>query len=906
MPHESQAPAWRRYLRFWRADVAADIDDELRFHFESRAEELRARGCAPEEIERMIAEEFGDVDATRRRLREIGERVEQRRERLHWWRQVGADMRYAARGLRATPVFTVGVVLTLAMGIGAAALMYGTMRRLLIQPPPHVAAPEQLAKLYVNYQQGDDSTRTFDRFSYPFYERLRDGARTLASVATYQDGVELAVGTGPDARMVRATLVSGGFWRTLGTRAALGRVIADEEAHPATGARVLVLGHAFWQRRFGGDSAVVGTTLRLKGQPYEIIGVAPRGFRGVELTDTDVWLPLFASADGEPRPASWHTFASSSNVKLVVRPVSSVPPRHVAEELYHLFASLHAEDEASRPAGARPRLRSSVTLERFSGALASNGRRLPEATVVVWLVGVAFVLLAIACANVASLLLLRALRRRREIAVRLALGMSRRRLAAMLFIESALVAALGGAASAAVIVWGGAWVRRVLLTDMVGESAGFDWPVLAVAAGSVVVVALLTGLVPVLQTRGDVSAWLQEGSQHGATRRSRLYWGLLVAQTALSAVLLVGAGLFVRSLHSVTTADIGLDTERALMLRIDFQGTGRSGHDVIAFFERALERVRTVPGVESASLAQQAPLRGARGMGLRLQPGGEPFNTARGSPLGNYVADGFFDATGMRIVSGRGLTAADRGGAPVVVVNQAMAAAAWPGRTPLGECLFRSAARNTCVRVVGVVRNAHTFRVREEQRPFLYVPLDSTVDDRVLLVRVAIGVRGMKGTLGRVLRELDPGLPYVDVQTLGEALDPEIRPWRLGATVFTAVGVIAALLAALGLYTAVAYSVTQRTREIGVRVALGAAAPAVVRLVLGDGMRIAAVGVTVGLLLAALGSRWIAALLFETSPRDPAVLAGVGIALLLVAFLASLLPAWRAVRVNPAEALRAD
>ena len=902
-----QVPKWRRYLRFWRADVDADVDDELRFHFEARAEELRARGLAPEAAARQIAEEFGDLETTRRGLREIGERRERRRERLGWWHQLHTDVAYALRGLRAAPLFTTGVVLTLAVAIGAAALMYGTMRRLLLEPPPHVAAPAQLARPYFHYARAGDSLHTTDRLSYPFYERVRDGARSLAAVAAYDPDVELAVGTGPDARMVRATLVSAGFWRALGTRPAFGRFIADEETHPATGARVVVLSYAFWRRHYGGDPAVVGRTLQVKGQPYRIVGVAPRGFRGVELMQTDVWLPLFAQADGDRRPASWHTFASSSNLKFVVRPRPAVSRPTVTAELSRAHALLMEEAERPLPPELRGRARTYVTLAGLTGALGPDGRRIPEGTVAVWLVGVAGVLLAIACANVASLLLLRALRRRREIGVRLALGMSRGRLAALLFVESAVLALLGGLAAAAVVAGGGVWVRRVLLPGMAGERAGVDWPTLALSVGAVAAAALLTGLAPVLQTRRDVAAGLRNGAQHGATRRSTLYWGLLVSQTALSAVLLVGAGLFLHSLHRVTTTDLGLDPDRSLVVGVDFAGTGRSGREVIAFFERALERVRAVPGVESASLAVSAPLRTSRGGLLRVQPGGEWVRTAQGGPLVNYVADGFFEATGMRLARGRGFVPADRGGAPVVVVNETLAAAAWPGRSPLGACAYLSSAPGTCARVVGVVRDARTFQVREEQRPWVYTPLDPTdVDKRVLLVRVAPGARGMDGTLRRALRELDPALPYVDAERLGEVLDPQIRPWRLGAAVFTAFGALAALLAALGLYTAVAYAVTQRTREIGVRVALGAAAPAVVRLVLGDGLRVAATGVALGLALALVGGGRLADLLFDTSPREPAILAGVGLLLLVVASVASLAPARRAARVNPTEALRAD
>ncbi|AHG88864.1 permease [Gemmatirosa kalamazoonensis] len=900
-------PKWRHFLRFWRADVDADIDDELRFHFEQRIEDLRARGHSAQDATRIAHEEFGDEAATRRGLREIGERVERRRERMRWWRQLLADLRYVLRGLRRTPTFTAGVVLTLAIGIGAAASMYGTMRRLLLEPPPHVAAADRVARPYFHYERAGDSARTFDQLSYPFYERVRTEARTLAGVAAYSPGNSLTVGVGADARMVHATFVSAGFWRTLGTRPALGRFIADDEAHPATGARVVVLGHAFWQRRFGGDPAVVGTTLHVKGLPYRVVGVAPRGFRGVDLTDTDVWLPLFTEADGQGRPATWHTFASSSNLKFVVRPRPDVPPARVAAELSRLQKLLVEEEDRTFPSQYRSHFRTHVSLGPLTGAAGFDGRRIPEATVAAWLVGVAGVLLAIACANVASLLLLRALRRRREIAVRLALGMSRRRLAALLFVESAALALSGGVAAAMVIAVGGAWVRRVLLPGMIAESAGVDWHTVALFAGTVVAAAVLTGLVPVLQTRRDVAAGLRDGAQHGATRRSSLYRGLLVSQSALSAVLLVGAGLFVRSLHRVTTMDLGLDPDHSFVVRIDFTGTGRPGPDVMAFHERALERLRAVPGVRSASVSVSAPLRTAQGGSFRLQPAGEVLSTSKGVPFVNYVSDGFFDASGMRIASGRGFLPADRGGAPVVVVNEALARVAWPGRSPLGECVYPTWAPDACARVVGVVRNAHTFQIREDQRLWLYVPLDPTdVGDRVLLVRAAPGARGMERTVERVLRELDPGLPYVDVHRLGDALDPQIRPWRIGAAVFTAFGALAALLAALGLYAAVAYAVAQRTREIGVRIALGAARPAVARLVVGDGLRIAAVGVGMGLVLALVGARWVADLLFDTSPREPTVIAAVAVSLLGVAAAASLVPARRATRVNPTEALRAD
>ncbi|HEU4631807.1 MAG TPA: ADOP family duplicated permease [Gemmatimonadaceae bacterium] len=904
----SHVPAWRRYLRFWRPDVRADIDDELRFHFDTRIAELRAHGLSADEARRRTIEEFGDEHATRQRLEEIGHRMERRRARFLWWDAARADLRYALRGLASSPLFTGTVVLTLAIGIAAATTMYGVMRRLLIQPPPGVAAPEQVRKVYFGHKRPGDSLRIGDGFSFDFFELARDRARTIADIGAYMPDVELAVGDPGEARIAQATLVSGGFWRTLGARPALGRFIADDEAHPATGARVVVLGHAFWQRHFGGDPDVVGTTLRVKGLPYRIVGVAPRGFRGVELGDTDLWLPLFAYADGDRSRREWWTGSFGLSFVTRVSPAATLPQagadlarlRRTAEDRYNR----RFLGDAAAPAPLRP-----VALAPVTGALGDDMQPIPEATVSIWLVGVAFVLLAIAAANVASLLLLRAMRRRREIAVRLALGMSRRRLAALLFTESLLLAVLGGVASTVLVIGGGAWVRRTLLSAMAWESAGVDWRMLALAAACTIGAAALAALAPALQARRDAVAGWRDGGQRGGARRTPLQRLLLASQTALSVLLLVGAGLFLRSLQRVASLDLGLDTRDVLTVEVDFTGSGRTGPERMAFFERALERLRTLPGVRAASLALEPPLSDSHmGMVIRFSGASDWFRPDNGGVVGNRVADRFFDATGMQLLQGRPITAADRTGPRVAVVNEALARAGWPDRSPVGDCVYTSSARDVCTEIVGVVKDARTFALLEPAPSYaVYVPLaPDVVDSRVLLVRRDPAVRGMEATVRRALRELDPGLPYVDVRVLGDVLNPEIRPWRLGATLFTTFGVVAMLLAALGLYAAVAYAVAQRTREIGVRVAVGATAGSVVRLVLGDGARVALIGIAAGLGLALLGAPFIADLLFDVSPRDPLVLASVGGGVLLAALLASLLPARRAARVDPVTALRAD
>jgi predicted permease len=903
----TNTPRWRRYLRFWRPDVGGDIDDELRFHFESRAADLRALGVPADEVSRRIAEEFGDERATRERLLEIGHRRETKRARMLWWDAAWSDLRYALRGLRTNALLTVTIIATLAIGIGATAAMYGVMRRLLLALPPHVAQPEALGKVYFRATPKDDAPYVLDRFSYPFYEQLHGRMRTLSGVGAYlNEGV--VVGSGRDAQAVRSTMTSAGFWRTLGVAPVAGRLIADDESHPAHGARVVVLSHAFWQLRYAGDHGAVGQTLLVNGRPYRIVGVTPRGFRGVELYPTDVWLPLFAYEDGSGEAVTWHTDTDTRWLSYVVRLGPGVTRAQAEADASAQFRA-HADDIArsAQPESFDP---TNIHLPALTGGLDDRMTRRPEATVSVWLVGVAGLLLAIASANVAGLLLLRALRRRREIAVRLALGMSRRRLAALLFIESGLLAALGAAASILVVVWGRAWVDRVMLSSLSGERPGFDWPMLGIAAACTVSTAIVTGLVPLLQIRGTITAGLREGGQYGSARRSWMHRGLLVGQTALSTVLLVGAGLFLSSLHRISSLDLGMDVQNVLAVSVDFTGTDRPVRDQMAFFERALDRVRALPGAQAASVAMQAPLRGARAGSFKLPGAAKPvFDRSGAAPWMNFVSDGFFDATGMRIVRGRGFTSSDRTGPPVMIVNEGLAALAWPGQSGIGECVFADEGpKNVCTTVVGIVANARSFRLVEENHPWLYLPLAPDEGDRrVLLVRVAPGdADRMTGTVRRAVQELESNVPYVGVSVLGDMLNPDMRPWRMGATLFTAFGILAAMLAALGLYSAVAYAVTQRTREIGVRMAVGAVAGDVMRLIVADGLRIAIVGVTLGLIIAVSASGRLRDLLFETSPRDPIVLAIVGGGLIALAVLASLAPARRASGVNPATALRGD
>jgi predicted permease len=793
------------------------------------------------------------------------------------------------------------VVLTLALGIGAVATMYAVMGRLMHQPPPHVTQPERAARLYFHYQEPGKPRMTNSAWFHCVEDRLRAEARTLRHVAAYTSFL-VSVGAGVDAAQARATVVSPGFWATLGTGAASGRLFADEEAGRYTGARVAILGHAFWQQRYGADPAVIGRTLHVRGTPFEIVGVTPRGFRGVELNDVDLWLPLSAYT------RSGRNWQSDTELKYVVRFNPNVTAAQVDADLSRVVSDVVDEDAGcERSSAAAPAARLSVTAAPLPGALDDDMQPIAEARLAYWLAGVAAALLVVATANVASLLLVRALRRRREIAVCLALGMSHRRLASQLFVESAVLALLGALAGTTLAFWGGALMNRVLVPTLSWEpSDTLDLSWVALIAACVIGSTVLGGLAPLLQAPADPFRALQDGAARVTARRGRLHGALLVAQTALSVVLLTGAGLFLRSLHNIGSLDLGLDTDDALVATVDFEGSGRPPREVAAFYERALERSQMLPGVERASLATSIPLRRARAGSIRpvdrtehlTGPGGE-------ATYVNFVAPGFFETTGTRIVEGRDFLPHEREGAPVVVVNEATAHAGWPGRSPLGECVEVEDA-DSCVTIIGVVENSRRFFLAESPALLFYRPLSREAEDRwrALFVRIAPDARNVKTLLTQAVQALEPNLPFVRVQTLGDALDPQIRPFRVGARVFTAFGILATVLAALGLSGAVSYSAVQRTHEIGVRMAVGARATDVFGLVVSDAVGVVLAGVFIGTTINLIAGRWISDLLFEVSPRDPAVLAGVNGLLTAMAFLATLLPSLRAARVDPVVALR--
>jgi len=818
------------------------------------------------------------------------------------------DIRYALRGLARTPGFVCAVVVTLALGIGANTTMFGVLDVLLLRPPAHVERADRVVRAYFRRPVRGEGLSTRPNTSLPAYESLRDGAPQFASVAVLRP-TTMSLGRGPEARQVAVTLVTHTFFPTLGVAPALGRFFgADEDRVGAQG--VAVVSYGFWQGRLGGDRTALGRPLRIGRGTYTVIGVAPSGFTGVDLAGPDVWLPVYAAVE-ESIPAVALTSRDYRWVRVIARLRDGVRAQDAGA-----LATL-----AFRRAAAASERRSDTLYSVLLGPVqAARGPSVTSDTKVsLWIGGVAALVLLVACANVANLLLARGIRRRREIAIRLGLGAGRNQVLRLLVVESMLLGLAGGAAALLVAVWGGALVRGLLLPGLSDDSTVLDWRVLAFTASLSLLAGLLAGVAPALRSsRADLSHALRSGARDVTTTRVRLRGALLAAQVAFTLVLLVGAGLFVRSLRGVQALDLGVDLVRVLRAQVDTRAAGLDNRASNALYMRLLERARTIPGVEHAAATVGSPFGTNLGTDLRVSGRDSLPQLPTGGPFFNAVTPEYFAALGIRIVRGRGFTEADgQDSARVTVVGQTFARLVWPGEDPVGKCLYVGDDQTTCVQVVGVVSNARLSELVEGPVLQYYLPVTRgsagntntviNVDGMTdLLIRTRSPARDAAAAVQRALQGAEPGLPYVRVETLDESVAPLQRSWRMGATMFTAFGLLALAIAAVGVFGVTAYTVSQRTREIGVRIALGAQPRSVVRLVLRQGIRAAVAGAAVGLLGALALGRAVASLLYGVAPADPLVLGAVTAALLTVATLAAWLPARRAARVDPIIALQAE
>ena len=883
-----------------RGAVERELDDELRFHLERETEKLMRLGMSHDDATRQARLAFGGVERIKDDARDA--------RGVALLETVAQDLRYAARGLRAKPGFAAAVVLTFGLGLGANAAMFGLVDRLMFRSPEFLRDPSRVHRVYLSFTtRGKESVE--NSFEYTRYRDLARWTTSLDATAAFAQRT-LAIGSGEDARETPVGTVSASYFTFFDAAPALGRFFAASEDTIPAGATVVVLSYGFWQTRYAGSPAVLGKTIQIDRTTFTIIGVAPEDFTGVaDGAPLSMWIPITTFAGVVHTGETQHSYYKDYSwgwMQMLVRRKPNVSIEAAAADLttaYQRSVVAEAALDHSTPhlESSRPRaLAGPIQFQR--GPLAGRDGR-----IITWVSGVSLIVLLIACANVANLMLARALRRRREIALRVALGVRRSRLLAQLLTESLLLGSLGGLAGIAIAASGSRILESVFLRGEALLGVVTDWRTLGFCAAVALTAGVLTGLAPALQAgRGDVALALKAGAREGTFQRSRLRAALLVVQGTLAVVLLVGAGLFVRSLRNVRALRIGFDVDPVLVVYHELRGTKLSDDQQAVLARRLEERARAIPGVETATRSLTLPFWDSWSVGLYVTG----IDSVR--RLGRFSLQGgsptFFRAMGTRIVRGRGFSAEDVKNAPrVMVVSEAMARALWPGRDALGQCIRVQADTMPCTTVVGIAENIKSRSLTEDAGLNYYLPIEQFHPESAnLIVRVHGDARDYVETVRRTLQAEMPGSAYVITHAMREVMGPQERSWQTGATMFVAFSALALVLAAIGLYGVIAFDVAQRTQELGVRIALGAQVGDVLRLIVGAGLRFAVVGVAVGIGIALLASRFVAPLLFGVSPRDPLVLGGVGVLLLGVAAVASGIPAWRATRVDPNTALRTE
>jgi len=813
---------------------------------------------------------------------------------LHWSpRMLGHDFKFAWRMFVRRPGFTAVAVLILALGIGANTTIFSWIESVVLTPLPGVPAQNRLVVV-----RGVTGARDNLSMSYPNFQDLRaariDG---LQDVMAFRIAAMNARTTGEPIR-VFGELVTPNFFEVLGVRPAIGRGFRADEGETPGREPVVVVSHGFWTRTLNGDPAAVGRTITVNSQALTVIGVTPPEFRGsVAGLSLDLFVPMtlqkhFLSGDRlVQRGNSW--------MQVYTRLQDGVPYSH---------AQAGIRVAGQRLAAAYPEINKGRDLR--AGTLSEDGASGLLMPVMATLMGVVGLVLLIACANLAGLLLARSAGRQREVALRFAVGASRGRLVRQMLVENLLLAGAGGAAGLLLAWWTSGMMRFFVPPTPypVALDATLSPRVIGFAIALTAVTAIISGLLPALRgSRTDVAASLKASAPTNAGGgRGWLRQGLVVSQVALSLLLLVCAALFVRSLSRAQTMDTGYSTRQGFVASIDLLAGGYDQARGIAFYRQALDRLAALPGVERVSLATAMPLDFGSGSDMGVDVDG--YVPREGEPMHAYynrVGPDYFETLGVDIVEGRGITSRDVSGQPqVVVINETMARRFFQGRTAVGGIIrFGSGP----VTIVGVARDGKYGQLNEAPKSYLYLPvMQSFRPDSLVIVKSSVDPSIVIPAVQRELGAMDADLPLFDVRTIEEHRQVGVFIPRMASTLLGMFGILALILAVVGLYGVIAYTVTQRTREIGVRVALGAARGDVAWLVMRQGLLLAGIGLAIGLVLSFGAGQLLSKQLVGTSGADPVSFAGTAGLLLLVAALASALPARRAAALDPLVALRRD
>ena len=871
-------------------DPRADIDEEIRLHLQARIDHLVAQGLTPEAARSEALRRFGDLDRGRAALYAQADRATRRQrvaDRLDALRQ---DLRYVVRSLGRQPVFTVGVIATLALGIGLNAAIFGVADRVLFRAPAGVERAGDVRQLEtLDLAAGREPARNIV-FSYP-------QARAVIDAGVLEQGAvtsRIRMLAGADGRDVAIAYADASFLPMLGVRLAAGRFFDPREGAPGADLAVAVVSYDFWQRALAG--APMGkATLTVIGRAYTVIGVTARGFTGIDLDPVDAWLPLGVAdfgrgfVNGVVIP--WYRTDMMRAVRVLGRVTATQSDEVATSRVSAAFV------QARGPGGvAAARVFLQPIVPAGGGTITEASRRL-----LARLTGVAAIVLLIACANATHLLLARGLGRHREIATRLAIGASRARVWRLLMIESVVLALAGGVAAAVCGGWAAEALRVVVFPESRWVASTIDARSIALTFALAAAAGLVCGLAPAAQaTAPDVASAIRTG-RGGSVRRTRFTRAtLLTVQTALSVLLLVASGLLVSSLVRLNRVSLGFDPDGLVTASI--VATTFPGERGPAAMPAAVlaDRVRAaVPGAE-ISIVTPAPF-GATRRDSILVPGSTFEADPREAPQVMDVDPRYFPLMRTRVLWGRTFTADDAHGEPVTIVNEAMRRNYWGATLPPGACVLPYG--NPCARVVGVVEDLHEAPAGATPAMRYYMPLTEYSNPNTIVVRAA-GVPAAD-TAARIKAVLPAG-QRATIDVVPERIARALRPWHAATLLFVALGVVSLALACAGIYSIVSYSASERLHELGVRVALGATPVELLRLVIGGGLRFAVIGGVLGLAAAAAGGQLLSSLLYDISPFDPRVYAVAFVSLLIAGVGAMLPPALRASRVDAVVALREE
>jgi predicted permease len=907
---------------FRRAQAEQDLDEELRYHLNKEAQRNIASGMTPEEARRAALRSLGGLEQVKEECREA--------RGVQLIHDTSKDVRYGLRMLRRNPGFTLVAVISLGLAIGANTTVFTLVDAMLLKMLP-VKNPQELVlftwvsgpKLMARAVWGpptydQDGRRVSNTFSYAAFRQFQDQHSTLSDLFAFQPLEQLNVRLGADAEIASGQLVSGEYYTGLGVHAALGRLV-DASDDRTGAASVAVISHAYWQRRFGRDPAVVGATIEINNTPFTVIGVAPSEFHGtLEVgSDPDLSIPLtqepLVRAGGPENsslgdPSYWWL-----NVMGRLKPGVSAEQARASMEAIFQQSAAEGWSASGEPGGERDLPRLKLT----SGSQGLTELRKEYSHSLLILVAIVGLVLLAACANVANLMLARAASRQKEFTVRMALGAGRLRMIRQLLTESILLSGLGAAIGLLLANWG----RDLLLTlrpwggDKLTVDLKLDARVLGFLLGAALVTGVLFGLAPALRaTKVDLTPSLKEGSKALGLSRSALRKALIVAQVAMSLLLLISAGLFIRTLRNLHHVEAGFDPVNVALFRVDPRLSGYKGEQIGALYERMTERIGTVAGVRGVTFSRHALLAGSWADSILTIPG-RPESSGEDNGVHRLmVGPNFFGAMGIPLLRGRSVTGhEDASSGKVAVINKTLAQRFFPGEDPVGQrfifgrLLDPKAAPDPgrVIEIVGVVGDVKYRSLRQPVPPTVYEPAaQSGIGQMAFEVRT-------EGDPGRVIpgiraavREVDSKLPLFELTTQADLAEESLARERLFARLTGAFGLMAAVLASIGLYGVMAYSVTRRTQEFGVRVALGAQRGNILGMVMREALVLAGLGVLIGLGAALSVTRLVASLLYGLSANDPATIACATLLMITVSALASWLPARRATRVNPIEALR--